>query len=215
MWTVILTFFISKTSWIFLFVVLYIATFIVILNNDDKERLKKRILDEGKNAEIITFNKNQENMDIKLQTLTERLTEKERMLKQSQYKIKSVEKALNDIENKTSTCRSRYKSLMSDLKLDVHKTEEEVKSLQSQVSNLSLRREELKKEVVKQQEEYEKMLIQFTKDLENKGTGCGTLILKLFWIYYYYFFFFHIVSGCEKSRFSLYKASVGFRLRSM
>ncbi|KAL2740405.1 DNA repair protein RecN-like [Vespula squamosa] len=164
-------------------------------NNDDKEELKKRILDEGRNNEITTFNENQENMDMKLQTLTEKLTEKERMLKQSQYKIKSVEKALNDIENKTSTCRSRYKSLMSDLKLDVHKTEEEVKSLQSQVSNLSLRREELKKEVVKQQEEYEKMLIHFTKDLENKGTGC--------------------VTGCEKSRFSLYKTSVGFRLRTM
>ncbi|KAI4490625.1 PREDICTED: uncharacterized protein LOC106786749 [Polistes canadensis] len=113
-------------------------------------------------------------MDIKLQTLSDKLTKKERMLKQSQYKIKSVENALNDIESKTSTCRNRYKSLISDLKLDVHKTEEEVKSLQSQVSNLSLRREELKKEAVKQQEEYETMLVHFTKDLENKGSGCGT-----------------------------------------
>ncbi|XP_015179704.1 PREDICTED: uncharacterized protein LOC107068125 [Polistes dominula] len=133
-------------------------------------------------------------MDIKLQTLSDKLTKKERMLKQSQYKIKSVENALNDIESKTSTCRNRYKSLISDLKLDVHKTEEEVKCLQSQVSNLSLRREELKKEAVKQQEEYETMLARFTKDLENKGSGC--------------------VSGYEKSLFSLNKTSVHFRLRS-
>ncbi|KAK2577533.1 hypothetical protein KPH14_003618 [Odynerus spinipes] len=122
------------------------------MSNDDGEELKERILDEGRYIEVTTLNE----------------------LKRSQCEIKSVKKALDDIENKTWTCRNRYKSLMNDLKMDVHKTEQEIEFLQSQVSNLSRRREELKKEVTKQQEEYEKMLIHFTKDLENKGAGCGT-----------------------------------------
>lgn len=98
------------------------------------------------------------------------------MLKRSQYEVNCEKKVLNDIENKTWTSRSRYKSLMKNLEMDVKKTEQKIEFLENQVSKLSHRREELKKEVAKQQEEYEKVLNHFTNDLKSKGIGYGTSI---------------------------------------
>jgi len=40
--------------------------------------------------------------------------------------IKNHENILSDVENKTLSYRDRYRSLMTDLKKDVHKTEIEV-----------------------------------------------------------------------------------------
>ncbi|KOC68603.1 hypothetical protein WH47_06394 [Habropoda laboriosa] len=57
---------------------------------------------------------------------------------------------------------------MVELKKDIRKTEEEVKTLQTQISNLSNRREALRSEVLKQQEDYQKMLSSFSTELENK-----------------------------------------------
>ncbi|XP_076647730.1 uncharacterized protein LOC143356139 isoform X5 [Halictus rubicundus] len=47
-------------------------------------------------------------------------------------------------------------------------TEHPVKTLQNHISVLSLRREALRSEVIKQQEDYQMMLKNFTKELEGK-----------------------------------------------
>ncbi|XP_076173816.1 uncharacterized protein LOC143149900 isoform X2 [Ptiloglossa arizonensis] len=109
-----------------------------------------------------------ESVDDKLDVLTEKLTEKEHALQRSHCEIKNAEKILSDLEKKTSTCRDRYRLLMTELKKDVRKTEEEVKTLQNQISCLSVRRETLRNEALKQQEDYQKMLNNFTKELESK-----------------------------------------------
>ncbi|KAF3427924.1 hypothetical protein E2986_00172 [Frieseomelitta varia] len=71
--------------------------------------------------------------------------------------------------------------------------------LQTQISNLSIQREALRREVLKvQQEDYQKMLGNFSKELESKKT--------LFCIHIFGFSLFYlmllifIASGIEKSR---------------
>lgn len=48
-------------------------------------------------------------------------------LQRSHCEIKNAEKVLSDLENKTSSCRDGYRSLVIELKKDVRKTEEEVR----------------------------------------------------------------------------------------
>ncbi|KZC11769.1 hypothetical protein WN55_03605, partial [Dufourea novaeangliae] len=112
-------------------------------------------------------------------------------LQRSHCEIKNAEKVLTDIENKTSNCRDRYSSLTTELKKDVRKIEEEVKTLQNQISTLSVRREALKSEVIKQQEDYQTTLNNFTRELESKkALFCRLMFyLKRRFFYSKYFFF--------------------------
>nr|XP_031829573.1 uncharacterized protein LOC116425685 isoform X2 [Nomia melanderi] len=155
----LLTIYIFKILCIFLFVVYSINIFLMAMII-----AKSEILQPEYPIEM------HENVDDKLNMLSEKLTEKEQALQRSHCEIKNAEKVLTDLENKTSSYRDRYRSLMSELKKDVQKIENEVKTLQSHISTLSLRRESLKAEVIKQQEDYQKMLNNFTKELKHKKT---------------------------------------------
>ncbi|XP_050489392.1 uncharacterized protein LOC126873030 isoform X3 [Bombus huntii] len=144
MWFILFAVFTFKLMCIFIFVIYCVVTFLLVMSR--------------------------ESVDDKLEVLTEKLTEKERVLQKSQCEIKNAEKALTDLENKTSSCRDRYRSLMIELKKDIRETEDEVRTLQNQISNLSIRREALRSEALKQQEDYQKMLSGFSKELESKKT---------------------------------------------
>ncbi|XP_026828118.1 uncharacterized protein LOC113561397, partial [Ooceraea biroi] len=91
-------------------------------------------------------------------------------LQQSRTEIKNIENVLSDVENKTLSCRDRYRSIMTAIKRDVRKTEIEMKMLQDHASKLSLRREELKNEILKQGQDYQRMIDNFAKDFGNKET---------------------------------------------
>ncbi|KAH0952144.1 hypothetical protein HN011_011341 [Eciton burchellii] len=130
--------------------------------------LRKRILPTRPTAPL----KNHENVDRNIAELSERLAKETRELQRSRTEIKNVENVLSDVGNKTLSCRDRYRSIMIALKKDVRKTEIEMKTLQDHASKLSLRREELKNEILKQGQDYQKMIDNFTKnfgtnDLEN------------------------------------------------
>ncbi|XP_054007583.1 uncharacterized protein LOC128891798 isoform X1 [Hylaeus anthracinus] len=194
MWFVLLTVYIFEILCIFVFVVYCVVAFLLvmvriffircncvyfelinnIIDNTTKyqtrtEELRKCVVFQNENLETEFPVEGHESVDDKLEVLTEKLTEKERTLQRSHCEIKNAERVLTDLEKKTSTCRDRYRSLMTELKKDVQKTEEEVKMLQNQISSLSVRREVLRNEAIKQQEEYQKMLNNFTKELENKN----------------------------------------------
>ncbi|XP_015598798.1 uncharacterized protein LOC107269454 isoform X3 [Cephus cinctus] len=140
-WPIIMQLCSFKMLWIFYFIVSCITTFLMVM-------VIKIVCD-------------------KLHALSEKLAAKEHTLKES---IKSTEKVLNDIDNKSvSMIEDRYRDLMIDLKKNLMKTEQEVKSLQDEVTSLSLRRENLKNDVLKQQEDYHKMLATFNKDLESNN----------------------------------------------
>ncbi|XP_017884528.1 uncharacterized protein LOC108627683 [Ceratina calcarata] len=170
MWHVLLSVCTFKIVCIFVFIVYCVVTFLLIVYKAQTEELKKYIVPQEKIVEIGFPIEIRDSVDDKLEVLTEKLTEKERALQKSQCEIKNAEKVLSDLENKTSSCRDRYRSLMMELKKDIRKTEDEVRTLQNQISNLSIRREALRTEVLKQQEDYQKMLNNFSKELENKKT---------------------------------------------
>lgn len=48
-------------------------------------------------------------------------------LQHSYFAVNHAEIVLNNLEDKTSTCRDRYRLLMIDLKKDIRKTEDEVR----------------------------------------------------------------------------------------
>ncbi|XP_017798505.1 PREDICTED: uncharacterized protein LOC108579471 [Habropoda laboriosa] len=167
MWFVLVTACI-KIIGIFIFIVYCVVAFLMVMYNDRMEELRKCVVLQDTSLKTEFPIESHDSIDNKLEVLTEKLTQKERVLQRSQCEIKNAEKVLNDLENKTSSCRDRYRSLMVELKKDIRKTEEEVKTLQTQISNLSNRREALRSEVLKQQEDYQKMLSSFSTELENK-----------------------------------------------
>ncbi|XP_076234162.1 uncharacterized protein LOC143179052 isoform X3 [Calliopsis andreniformis] len=168
MWFVLTAVYTFEILCIFVFVVYCVVAFLRVMYNTQTEELRKCIVLQRGNLDLLAETENPENVTCKIKVLTEKLAEKERAvrLQRSHSEIKKAEKVLSDLESKTSTCRDGYKSLMIELKKDVRKTEEEVKTLQSQISTLSDRREALRNEVLK--EDYQKMLNNFTKELENK-----------------------------------------------
>ncbi|CAK9833570.1 hypothetical protein ANTRET_LOCUS10232 [Anthophora retusa] len=170
MWLVLFAACFFKAMCIFIFVVYCVVAFLMVMYNDQIEELRKYVVlqDTRPKAEFSIECHN--SIDNKLEVLTEKLTQKERALQRSQCEIKNAEKVFNDLENKTFSCRDRYRSLMVELKKDIRKTEEEVETLQTQISELSIRREALRSDVLKQQEDYQKMLSNFSKELENKKT---------------------------------------------
>ncbi|XP_076680045.1 uncharacterized protein LOC143375131 [Andrena cerasifolii] len=154
---------------IFMFIVYCTVTFLMVMCNTETEELRKCIVFHNRSPIAPAEAESHESVDDKLEVLTEKLTEKEHALQQSHCEIQNAEKVLNDLEKNTSTCRDRYRSLMVELKKDVRKTEDE-----EQISSLSVRRQALKHEVLQQQENYQKMLNKFTKELENKKTLFST-----------------------------------------
>ncbi|XP_016771873.1 uncharacterized protein LOC108000649 isoform X2 [Apis cerana] len=168
MWFILFAICIFKITCIFIFIIYCVVTFLLVMYNAQTEELKKCIVPQDTNVEEEFPIESRDSVDDKLEILTEKLTEKEHVLQKSQCEIKDAEKVLTDLENKTSSCRDRYRSLMIDLKKDIRKTEDEVRMLQNQISSLSIRREALRSEVLKQQEDYQKMLNSFSKELENK-----------------------------------------------
>nr|XP_033336390.1 uncharacterized protein LOC117226295 isoform X9 [Megalopta genalis] len=163
----VLAIYILKILCVFLFVVYCVVTFLMVMYNARLEELKDCITAKDEILESdypLKFY-----VDEKLGIITKKITEKEQLLQRSHYEIKNAEKILTDLENKTSNYRDGYKLLMSELKKDVRKIEgEQVKTLQNHISSLSFRREVLRNEVMKQQEDYQKMLNNFTRELENK-----------------------------------------------
>ncbi|XP_033336389.2 uncharacterized protein LOC117226295 isoform X2 [Megalopta genalis] len=162
----VLAIYILKILCVFLFVVYCVVTFLMVMYNARLEELKDCITAKDEILESdypLKFY-----VDEKLGIITKKITEKEQLLQRSHYEIKNAEKILTDLENKTSNYRDGYKLLMSELKKDVRKIEDEVKTLQNHISSLSFRREVLRNEVMKQQEDYQKMLNNFTRELENK-----------------------------------------------
>ncbi|XP_076647704.1 uncharacterized protein LOC143356139 isoform X2 [Halictus rubicundus] len=147
-----LAIYIFKILCVFLFVVYCVVTFLMVMITAKGEILKSNPLTIY--------------VDEKLGVLTKKLSETEHP--RSHYEIRNADKVLTDLENKTSNYRDRYRTLMSELKKDVRKIEGEVKTLQNHISVLSLRREALRSEVIKQQEDYQMMLKNFTKELEGK-----------------------------------------------
>ncbi|XP_043508731.1 uncharacterized protein LOC122528074 isoform X2 [Frieseomelitta varia] len=164
MWFILFAVCTFKVMCIFIFVIYCVVSFLLVMYNSQTEELRKYIVPQDTSLESC------ESMDDKLEVLTEKLTEKEYALQKSQYEIKNAGKMLTDLENKTSSCRDRYRSLMIELKNDIRKIEDEVRMLQTQISNLSIQREALRREVLKQQEDYQKMLGNFSKELESKKT---------------------------------------------
>ncbi|XP_078035916.1 uncharacterized protein LOC144469464 isoform X2 [Augochlora pura] len=162
----VLAIYIFKILCVFLFVVYCVVTFLMVMYNARLEELKECIA--AKDVILETDYPLKIYVDERLGIITKKLTEKEQLLQRSHYEIKNAEKILTDLENKTSNYRDRYKLLMSELKKDVRKIEGEVKTLQNHISSLSIRREALRSEVIKQQEDYQKMLNNFTRELENK-----------------------------------------------
>ncbi|XP_066597301.1 uncharacterized protein PF3D7_1120000-like [Prorops nasuta] len=160
--------------WILLSVIIFVSIFLTTVYSDQKDELQKSIFPSAKQREnhmspeffLFCFQR-QESIFENLNKITKKLTEKKQMLKESQSQIKNVEETLNEMTNKTIHCHDRYKSLMFDLKKDVYRTEEEVKTLQLQVMSLNAQRESLKNEVKKQQEICRKELLHFTKELER------------------------------------------------
>ncbi|XP_076292775.1 uncharacterized protein LOC143214997 isoform X4 [Lasioglossum baleicum] len=148
-----LAIYIFKILCVFLFVVYCVVTFLMVMIT-----AKGEILQSDYPLKIY--------VDEKLGVLTKKLSETEHP--RSHYEIRNADKVLTDLENKTSNYRDRYRTLMSELKKDVRKIEGEVKTLQNHISILSLRREALRSEVIKQQEDYQMMLSNFTKELESK-----------------------------------------------
>ncbi|XP_046143557.1 uncharacterized protein LOC114876301 isoform X2 [Osmia bicornis bicornis] len=170
MWLVVLIFYTLKILCIFIFIMYCVITFLMVMYNNEIEELRKCIAIPNANPEAEFPIENRDSVDDKLEVLTEKLAEKEHVLQRSHCAVNHAEMVLNDLENKTSTCRDRYRILMIDLKEDIRKTEDEVKTLQDQISNLSIRREALRGEVIKQQENYQKMLSNFTKEIKDTKT---------------------------------------------
>ncbi|XP_076391281.1 uncharacterized protein LOC100882789 isoform X2 [Megachile rotundata] len=168
MWLISLTFYSLKILCIFVFVVYCVIAFLMIMYNNRIEELKKCIAVPNVNSEAEFLIETRDSVEDRLEALTEKLTEKEHVLERSHCEVNRTEMVLSDLENKTSTCHDRYRLLMIELKNDIRKTEDEVKTLQNQISGLSIRRETLKNDAIKQQEDYQKMLNNFTKELENK-----------------------------------------------
>ncbi|XP_076292773.1 uncharacterized protein LOC143214997 isoform X2 [Lasioglossum baleicum] len=159
-----LAIYIFKILCVFLFVVYCVVTFLMVMYNARLGELKECITAKG---EILQSDYPLKiYVDEKLGVLTKKLSETEHP--RSHYEIRNADKVLTDLENKTSNYRDRYRTLMSELKKDVRKIEGEVKTLQNHISILSLRREALRSEVIKQQEDYQMMLSNFTKELESK-----------------------------------------------
>ncbi|XP_067213589.1 uncharacterized protein [Linepithema humile] len=164
MWTNILDLPIydCKILSIFIFVELCIVAFLTILHHNEIMELKKRILP----TTILTvLSENHKDADKHLQKLTDKLTEKKRVFQRYRTEIKNLENILSDVENKTLSYRDRYRFVMTALKKDVRKTEIEMKMLHGHISKLSFRREELKNEVLKQGEDYRRLIDNFAKDL--------------------------------------------------
>ncbi|KAK9302262.1 hypothetical protein QLX08_005691 [Tetragonisca angustula] len=170
MWFILFAVCTFKVMCIFIFVIYCVVSFLLVMYNSQTEELRKYIVPQDTSSEVGFSIESCESMDDKLEVLTEKLTEKEYALQKSQYEIKNAGKMLTDLENKTSSCRDRYRSLMIELKKDIRKIEDEVRMLQTQISNLSIQREALRSEVLKQQEDYQKMLGNFSKELESKKT---------------------------------------------
>ncbi|XP_068982689.1 uncharacterized protein [Bombus flavifrons] len=205
MWFILFAVFTFKLMCIFIFVIYCVATFLLVMYNAQTEELRRCIVPQDTNLDVEFPTGSRESVDDKLEVLTEKLTEKERVLQKSQCEIKNAEKALTDLENKTSSCQDRYRSLMIELKKDIRETEDEVRTLQNQISNLSIRREALRSEVLKQQEDYQKMLSGFSKELESKKTLFCTLLRNILFclkidFHYFNWRFQSIASGIEKSR---------------
>ncbi|XP_017759296.1 PREDICTED: uncharacterized protein LOC108550146 [Eufriesea mexicana] len=179
MWFILFAVCTFKIICIFIFIIYCVVTFLLVMYNARTEELRKCILPQNINLEVEFLIESRDSVDDKLEVLTEKLTEKVHVLQNSQCEIKNTEKVLTDLENKTLFCRDRYRPLMIELKKDIRKTEDEVKTLQNQISNLSFRRESLRSEVLKQQEDYQKMLNNFSKELENKKTLFSSGIEKL------------------------------------
>ncbi|CAL7945590.1 unnamed protein product [Xylocopa violacea] len=169
MWFILLAICTFKITCMFIFIVYCVVTFLLIMYNAQTEELKKCIVPQDTNVETELRIESRDSVD-ELEVLAEKLAEKERALQKSQCKIKNAKKVLCDSENRTSSCRHRYCSLTIELKRDIRKTEDEVRTLQNEISDLSMRREALRGEVLKQQEDYQKMLNNFTEELENKKT---------------------------------------------
>ncbi|XP_076751423.1 uncharacterized protein LOC143423755 isoform X2 [Xylocopa sonorina] len=200
MWFILLAICTFKITCMFVFIVHCVVTFLLIVvrfifvycnsqllaltnpvliaikYNAQTEELKKCIVPQDTDVEAVLRIKNRGSVG-KLEVLAEKLAEKERVLQKSQCKIKNARKLLCDSENKTSSCRHRYCSLTIELKRDIRKTEDEVRTLQNEISDLSIRREALRGEVLKQ-EDYQKMLNNFTKELENKKTLFSSSVEK-------------------------------------
>ncbi|XP_024942501.1 uncharacterized protein LOC107269454 isoform X2 [Cephus cinctus] len=166
-WPIIMQLCSFKMLWIFYFIVSCITTFLMVMYKSREDELKESILPNDNKDHKPTSGEVIKIVCDKLHALSEKLAAKEHTLKES---IKSTEKVLNDIDNKSvSMIEDRYRDLMIDLKKNLMKTEQEVKSLQDEVTSLSLRRENLKNDVLKQQEDYHKMLATFNKDLESNN----------------------------------------------
>ncbi|XP_012220812.1 uncharacterized protein [Linepithema humile] len=163
MWTNILDLPIydCKILSIFIFVELCIVAFLTILHHNEIMELKKR---------------NHKDADKHLQKLTDKLTEKKRVFQRYRTEIKNLENILSDVENKTLSYRDRYRFVMTALKKDVRKTEIEMKMLHGHISKLSFRREELKNEVLKQGEDYRRLIDNFAKDLGHNEVIFSMLI---------------------------------------
>ncbi|XP_044005738.1 uncharacterized protein LOC122850671 [Aphidius gifuensis] len=123
----------------------------MIVYKNDTEELKKIIIHGEKSTDdssSITTCQSGQSFQSRLKHLFEDLHVKETDLKKSHSQMQCAEKLLNFIElNKTNNV-DRYKNLLAGLRNDFEKTENEVKFLQNEITNLSRRREILKNDII-------------------------------------------------------------------
>ncbi|XP_057322348.1 uncharacterized protein LOC130665779 [Microplitis mediator] len=163
LWPIMTKFCTVKILWIFLFVVVTTTAFLMVMYKGQRGELKKHILGQKSAGTDIEVHKSVEK---KLKTFAENLSEKEDIINKSRNDIKCAEEILNFIESKKITSVACYKNLLGDLKNDLQKIESEVKELQNEITELSKHRDNLKHDVLQQQEEYRKLI--FVEELEHK-----------------------------------------------
>ncbi|KAH0546817.1 hypothetical protein KQX54_015407 [Cotesia glomerata] len=119
----------------------------MVMYQGQKNELKRYILGT-KSAHDISINKVHKNFEV----LSEDLSEKKDTINKSRNEIKCAEEILDFIESKKITSVACYKNLLGDLKKDLLKIESEVKELQNEIKELSKRRDDLKHDILQQQE---------------------------------------------------------------
>ncbi|KAK0175557.1 hypothetical protein PV327_009299 [Microctonus hyperodae] len=146
----------------------------MIVYKGQKSELKKYILDGEKNEDNLRPVEICNSVHTQLQSLAENLSEKDEQLKKSRSDLKCAEKVLDFIENNKISSVTRYKQLLSGLKDDLEKIEYEVKELQTEITGLSKQRENLKTDILQQQEDYQKLFHAFAREFNVENDSVMT-----------------------------------------
>ncbi|XP_069685671.1 myosin heavy chain, clone 203-like isoform X1 [Periplaneta americana] len=164
--------------WIFLFAVISITLFLMVMYKHNKEELRNNVLGGRSSPEYcektseVQKKEPGESLETQLQTLVDKLAEKESLLRVSRDKITQAEEKINSLQSSSSEIQDQYKMIMSELKQELAKTEVQCTDLHRQIDYITKRREELKNEVLKEQQTYQEILDCLCKELLSREESC-------------------------------------------